>query len=237
MKIILSTSKAFLALVMVMSFALTVLTVTSSTVFGVFSNAVEAVAGARTVRARHVATVSDLKTRNDEFGRRNSRLKADNKLLKGKLMDTGVTYRGAKRSVREAVKDTSTRVSRRVATASARNVGSMAGEAMPVIGVGVIVAATAWELHDACEMIKDLHELDVAFNPEDAIDAREVCGMQAPTNAELWQTIRQSPGDAWKRVRGLYDNLPDVSFTGTYERMIGLACRWFTCGEAEVMAQ
>ena len=52
----------------------------------------------------------------------------------------------------------------------------------------MIVTATAMELHDACVIMQDLHELDIAFDPTMAFptEAQEVCGLKVPTRQELW---------------------------------------------------
>ena len=44
--------------------------------------------------------------------------------------------------------------------------------------------------------MKELHELDVAFNPDHAIDEREVCGMQVPTVDEILEKAKAAPGAA-----------------------------------------
>ena len=181
----------FLALA-IASLALNVATVTVSGVFAAVSGTVAAVTGLSTVKARTEARTARL-ARQAQASR--------------------VTYRGARRTAREAVTDTSRRVSRRVAFASARNVGSMAGEALPFIGVAVIVGATAWELADACEMMKDMRELDAAFNPDTPVTDDEVCGLEVPTAAETWKLIAASPGAVWEGAQGLYDGLPKMSET------------------------
>jgi hypothetical protein len=45
---------------------------------------------------------------------------------------------------------------KRVAAAS---VAAIPGEAIPLLGVGILVAGTAYELYQACESMKDLDEL------------------------------------------------------------------------------
>lgn len=136
------------------------------------------------------------------------------------LADSPVTYRGTRVAARHAVKDTADRVSRRTAIATTRNIGSMAGEALPVIGIGVIVAATAWELTDACAMMGEMRALDAAFNPDDPMTDDEVCGMKVPTREELWQKISASPGAVWQGAQAMYDGLPDVSISRGYQRSV-----------------
>lgn len=123
-----------------------------------------------------------------------------------------VSYGGRMVPKNAAVSETAEKVSRRVTASTTRNISSMAAEALPWIGIGVVVTATTWEVKDACELMKDLHELDVAFNPENAIDEREVCGMQVPTRDELWRSVKSSPGAAWDQAAEYYASMRAVSF-------------------------
>lgn len=123
-----------------------------------------------------------------------------------------VTYRGNKRLLQDAVSDTSRRISTRTATGASRNLAATFGEAWPVAGTAVIVTATTLELYDACVIMRDLHELDVAFNPEAAFgaDAKEVCGLRVPTAEEIWAKVKNSPGEAWAMAAAVMPDLPDM---------------------------
>ena len=216
-------------------FALSVGMASLSSVFNMVSSVAEAVAGPRTVRAKHQARLNDLSLENANLRKQSAKLVDENRRLTRELADTKVTYRGQTRHARDAVKDTSGRLARRVTLASSRNVASVFAEALPFVGVGVIVGATAWELKDSCEMMKDLYELDVAFNPESAIDGTEVCGMEVPTQAEIWKKLRESPADAWGAAKAKLPDLPD--FSGAYisgiERVMGVACGLLPCEDVE----
>lgn len=145
--------------------------------FALASGAVAAVTGASTVRARMVRREADLHLRNKSLARAAANPK--------------VRYRGRMVPVARAVADTSRRTSVRVFNAARRNILTMPAEAMPVVGLGVVAAATAWELHDSCELMAELHELDVAFNPDAAIDGDAVCGMEVPDAGALAQQVRE----------------------------------------------
>lgn len=123
-----------------------------------------------------------------------------------------VTYRGNKRLLQDAVGDTSQRISTRTATGASRNLAATFGEAWPVAGTAVIVTATTLELYDACVIMQDLHELDVAFNPEAAFgaDAQEVCGLRVPTTEEIWAKVKSSPGDVWRIATEALPGLPEM---------------------------
>ncbi len=120
-----------------------------------------------------------------------------------------VVYRGRRMRLTAAVSDTRDRVTRRVTRSSAQNIGSMAGESIPFWGIAIVVAATSWELADSCNLMTDLYELDVAMNPENAIDTTEVCGLRVPTKEELWAQVRKSPGAIWGEMKGMYTGLAE----------------------------
>lgn len=206
------------------SLALSVAMTLLPQVLGAASAIVESVTGRKTVVARARASEANLQqqlrvAKNDLNAERinGRRLSQQISKLTEEASSAPVLYRGSRVPIREAVHDTAERVSHRAGIAATRNVGSTFGEALPVIGVGVIVAATAWELHDACQMMKEMRELDAAFNPDDPMSEDEVCGLRPPTRAEIWQSVKDSPGAVWEGAKGLYGDLPDVSFTGSYE--------------------
>ncbi|OYX44991.1 MAG: hypothetical protein B7Z02_02850 [Rhodobacterales bacterium 32-67-9] len=140
-------------------------------------------------------------------------LVSENSILKRKLDEAGtVIYRGQKRAIKEAVNETSERIAERTARAAARNIAAMPGEAIPVYGIAVVVGATAWEVNDACQMMGEMYELDVAFNPDHAISDREVCGMRVPTAGELWDKMKSAPGEVWLDMKQLLPDLPELRF-------------------------
>ena len=67
---------------------------------------------------------------------------------------------------------------KRVATAS---VAAIPGEAIPFLGVGILIAGTAYELYEACESMKDLDELYAGLGMDEEVPGdvvREVCGSE-----------------------------------------------------------
>ena len=121
-----------------------------------------------------------------------------------------VRYDGSRRAVGDAVATFADRVSRRTATATARNLAAIPAEAIPLFGVAVIVGATAWELNDACELMRDVHELNVAFNPSLANDPEhlEACGLEVPTQEEIWERVVREPEKALDEQPDDYQNVP-----------------------------
>ena len=110
---------------------------------------------------------------------------------------------------RQRVKDTAERVNRRIQRAAAREVAVMPAEAIPVFGASAIVAATAWELRDMCETVKDMTELERAFDSERARAAEvpTVCSKEVPDRKELLEKAMSAPAETWESVRAALDNL------------------------------
>jgi hypothetical protein len=195
---------ALMILLMAGSLALSVAMTLVPTVLAAVSGVVESVSGLKTLatRARDSEARLARELQQSRAATRIARDRADNLALR--LGDEKVVYRGQKVLMREAVKDTSTRVARRTTVATGRNIASTLGEALPVFGIAIIVAATAWELHDSCALMGEMRELDSAFNPDDPIDDAEVCGMKVPSATEIWQKVRQSPGEIRSQMRALF---------------------------------
>jgi hypothetical protein len=183
-----SSTSTLLTIVLIAALALNIATLTVSSVFNLMSSAIDLIAAktvgeAVTIRTKHKAEVKNLKTQISDFEIKQRKTSA-------------------------AVRNTTRRVAHRVAKATARSTSSIAAESIPYIGIGVIVGVTALELHDACETMKDLHALDVAFNPEAANDANEVCGQAVPTKGEIIDSVMESPSKAWNAATETVADLP-----------------------------
>lgn len=167
----------------------------------------------------------ELDTKLKATSRRNVELLNEVAILR---KDRLVTYRGNKRLLKDAVSDTSGRIARRTATGATRNLAATLGEAWPVAGITVVVAATALELNDACVIMHDLHELDVAFNPEKAIGAevQQVCGMRVPTQQELWEQVKGSPSAAWATVRETFPDVPSPDLSSFSDLFLTISAPW-----------
>ena len=218
-------------LLMAGSLALSVAMAVVPAVFAAVSGAVETVTGVRSLHSRQLARETSLADDLTRAERRAATEAAQRRAVSGRadnlardladsraaqsrmareLADGPVVYRGTRMAAREAVKDTATRVARRTAVATSRNLGSMAAEALPAVGIGVIAAATAWELHDACQLMGEMRALDAAFNPDDPVTEDDICGITPPTRDQLWAAIKASPGAAWDKATAMYDGLPDL---------------------------
>ena len=107
-----------------------------------------------------------------------------------------VLYLGKMRALKEVVSETTQKVGRAATKMIKADISGMAGQAIPYVGAVVVVAVTAYDIEQTCVMMKELHELDVAFNPDHAIEATEVCGMAVPTAEEILISAKAAPGAA-----------------------------------------
>jgi hypothetical protein len=146
-------------------------------------------------------------------------LRAETESLKGAAE---VTFKGKKVALRDAVKEVATKVNVKSARIAATNVASMPGEAIPIWGVGVIVASVALEIEGTCEIMTEMHELQVSVDPSLGNDPEltEVCGMKVPSRAELLSKVKESPNTIWLGAKRTYQNLPDPDFSGEWRKFL-----------------
>ena len=105
-----------------------------------------------------------------------------------------------------AVMKATKRLALRSVTNAARNVSSVFAEAIPVVGTGIMLGVTAWDVIDACDTIKDINELNSVFeHPQE--DSSKVCGMKVPTQQEVLSSVR---GNA----KAVYQSASDALKTG-----------------------
>ena len=128
-----------------------------------------------------------------------------------KPMDRAVLYRGKRVAIKEAIIDTNDRIAQRTAFMASRNLTSIPAEAIPYLGIAVILSVTAYDLYDSCDTIKDLHELTTALDPSRKLsdDQTAVCGMEVPSTDEIWKKVKQSPGEAYSRAGAYSPDLPE----------------------------
>lgn len=122
-----------------------------------------------------------------------------------------VNYRGARSVLADAVTDTNGRIASRTAVAATRNSSSIVAQSIPYLGIAVVLGATAYDLKDSCDTIKDLHALDVAIDPTKELGADEtaICGLSVPTKDEIWENVKSGSFDAWQNAAEYLPALPE----------------------------
>ena len=91
-----------------------------------------------------------------------------------------------------------------------RNTLALPAQAIPFIGIAVIVGVTYWDVRASCDIVEELENLkkELGLQIEDKTDEKEFCGI---SRTELWKSIKQSPKNSWKAAKELVPELPDFS--------------------------
>jgi hypothetical protein len=114
-----------------------------------------------------------------------------------------------------ATKKLSASVASRATRGVARHVGGAAGESIPVIGTAVVAAMLALDVVDACDLIKEVNEMNRSVGV-DVEDEQRVCGIRIPDQKQLaadvsknWQAAYLTAANAV----GKPPTIPQVSWT------------------------
>ncbi len=120
-----------------------------------------------------------------------------------------VHYRGKEAKLADAIVDHTRRTRLRLIYAAQRTLAALPTESLPLIGTGISVGVTAWEIKDACDALKDNHELEIAFDdnavfPEDAL---VICAQELPNKQEIVLMIKHAPAVTWNKTQATYYRL------------------------------
>lgn len=232
--------------VFLLMLAFTIASHTVETVSDVVTSSIEVVTGTTTLlsdaisernAARQKVSAKKKELKNTraslkEQKRHVSELKNQNaKLRKAQLIEID----GKRIKPSEAVNNTVQKVQSRTKKVAATNVASTFGEGIPFYGLGVITAATAYEMWGACENMRELQKLQKAMNPGQSSDeaVTEVCGLKVdvPTKQEIWDKVKGSPEAAWDLAADSLEGTSDWAqeldapdFSGFREATV----RWFS---------
>jgi len=121
-----------------------------------------------------------------------------------------VVYEGLDMPVQEAVTRATRKIKVRTVNLATADLSATAAQALPWIGVAVVVAATGFDLKMSCDTMKDMRDIEVAVNPgaADDPDVDRVCGLKVPTEDEIWAAIKASPGAVWQNAKEALNWLP-----------------------------
>lgn len=127
---------------------------------------------------------------------------------------------GLRAARRDVMRTTTQRVTTRMQRSAARSSATVFAEAIPLVGVGVIAAALALEIRDACDTARDMHVLNGLLEKPDADPATLADNFSCsdlipqvedlPDGKAILQGMRASPGRAWSASRVWFDTLPDI---------------------------
>ncbi len=228
-----TTRTILLVIGLLISLAVNVASFTVNAVSTAISTVVEGVTGVKTLVSSINQSQADLTTAGlsakkleKELAEKTAKLEAEKVAriaaeaekmalkteLTGLRAGKKVMIDGAEKTVEEAVALTTSRVRNRTVKLAAADLSATAGQAIPWIGVGVVVAATAYDLDMSCQTMKDMKALEQALDPTavDDGDVSQVCGMKVPTADEVWEAVKASPGQAWNAAASVLSGLPSV---------------------------
>jgi hypothetical protein len=216
-------------IVFLLMLAFTVASHTVQAVSDFVTNSIEVVMGTTTLVSDAISGRNAARKKVSAQEKRILNLKAENaKLQRTSLIELD----GRPMKSSDAVNQTVQKVQGRTKRVASANVASAFGESIPFYGIGIIAAATTYELYSACETMQDLHDLQEAINPALASEAERdyVCGLPKPTTEELIKAFKNSPQTAWQgavsalnRTSDWASGLEAPDFSGSWTR----AVEWF----------
>jgi len=113
----------------------------------------------------------------------------------------------------KTVQKVSKRIATRSVTGATRNIASLPGGTIPVLGTSIIVGVTLWDIHDFCQNMKDINELNSEFDHA-LEDQDQVCGMEVPTTeqvlADVKENWQQAYSDAKDQIELSHMNAEDL---------------------------
>ena len=98
-----------------------------------------------------------------------------------------------------------TRLVSRTKRVAAKSIAAIPAEAIPFLGVAVLIADTGYELYAACETMRDLDELysELGVQEEASGDAiHTVCNPELPDAGEVWEGVVAKSGEWLDQARG-----------------------------------
>lgn len=177
-----------------------VATVVSPALFGLVADTVEPLVAAQapdmqTVRGAQAAEIAALRVAHE----------AELERARGP-----VQYRGAEKSVREAIRDTAERMAARLAEGKVWRDAALPGLALPVVGVTVAAAAAAHDAADACALAGDLAALTAAFEMPAPGQQALLCAGSVPAPGALWARAVANPAAVRAEAEAVAGPLPPL---------------------------
>lgn len=145
-----------------------------------------------------------LKAANTELEQRYKRLDVAHTDLSGKHQRLSAEKVHFERKVRDAVSKHSHSISSHLARNSSRQVVTAPGKSIPFYGIALITGLAVLDIYEACEMIKELNELNIEIGTQpEKENAEKICGLNAPSPDQIasqlsanWQAAYSSAASA-----------------------------------------
>ncbi len=151
----------------------------------------------------------------ESVARTSARLAAERGALRKAGAELGVARR-ERDALRRRVRDTARRVNARLLKTATWMAAAAPAKAIPYGGAVVIASATALEIREICQTVRDMERLAAAPVPEGDPDLGEptVCGIEVPDGGQLLEAARSAPEKAWNRAREALGGLGSVESAG-----------------------
>ena len=115
--------------------------------------------------------------------------------------DTAIKKQAAVQAKRKAAtRKFGTRLAGRTKRVAAKSIAAIPAEAIPFLGVAVLIADTGYELYAACETVSDLDQLysDMGMADEAPDDVmHSVCHPTLPDAGKVWDEVVEKSGKWW----------------------------------------
>ena len=98
-----------------------------------------------------------------------------------------------------------TKVTARTKKLVATTLAEIPGQAIPLLGIPILLAATAYEIKLACESLDDLDQLytDMGMADETPVDVmHSVCDPELPDAGKVWDGVVDKSGEWWDGLVG-----------------------------------
>ncbi|SFL38469.1 hypothetical protein SAMN05216302_10743 [Nitrosomonas aestuarii] len=148
----------------------------------------------------------ELSKKNQALQRQSSELSKQNRSLKEKSVNLNRRINNKSDKIQQFSK----RAAERSTISAARNLSSLSGEAIPLLGIAVIAGVTVWNVHDSCQMLKDLNELNAEFKLQQHLEEKQtVCGIEVPTKEEILTEMQENWFIAYENARDAVNHAAD----------------------------
>ncbi len=160
-----------------------------------------------------IKTSNKLKTANSTITEQTDKIASltkNNKTLELEIKNTPSAKLPTKLAQKKAIESTSNTVISKSLGMVSRNALSLPAQAIPFIGIAVIVGVTSLDIKASCDIVAELESLKkkLGLQIEDKTNEKEFCGI---TTKELGQSIKQAPAKSWEIAKQYVPDLPDFS--------------------------
>ena len=200
-------TKVLVSIFFICSFALNIILMTWSAGAVAVSGAFSAVTGISSTITDLQGANKRLKGQNGQLNTMNSRMKASSETLSAQNKHLAATNAELDLKNKEATL-VARRISARTVKGAVRNAAVIPAEAIPNIGLAVILGVTAYELADACATMKDINSLNNLLSGAAEIDEGTVCGLRPPSKEDIFKAIEDTPEKAWNTASSYEIEVP-----------------------------